>query len=121
MNLLGLLLGRLVERSLRDPQKARILSSMNGRILFQAGRMKVFLVISEKGIFIESPNLYPSLPGGEGQGEGLTAIIKGSIPAFMALGSGSLNPLPFLTGKVRVRGNPFVLLRLGKIFRPSFQ
>lgn len=113
MNLLGLLLGQLMERSLNDPRKRARLSSLRGEILVQAGRMKALVTFSEKDIFIERF-------GGEGKGEGpLHTRVKGTIPCLMALGSGRIPLLSLLRGELTFRGNPLLLLRFALAIRPS--
>jgi hypothetical protein len=101
MNLLGLLLGNVIERNLSEPAHQRRLGALEADVMIQAGEMVVTLSFSRGQLTIA-----------RGASEKAKAGIRGSLDALMhmALGRGLIGPL--LSGRIKISGNPFTLLKI---------
>lgn len=109
MNLLGLMLGSLIERNLATPAGQAALRGLSGAVLIGAGPMRVALELGGDGVRVtrEAPAR-------------VTAELRGSLATFaqVAVSDNLLGMLaPVVTGKLAVRGNPLVLLRLRALLR----
>lgn len=110
MNLLGLLLGAVIERNLATPEGARALRGLSGVVLVTAGSMRAALELGADGLRIaREPTAKP------------TAELHGSLSilARVALNDSLLGMVaPLLCGDLIARGNPLTLLRLRPLLRP---
>jgi len=106
MNLLGLFITSIINRNLKIPEKYEQLKKLNCSILIKANKMKVTLHLKDGEISIERGAIPKP-----------TAAVEGSLNTFLKVGLGK-NILGLLvTRKIKIRGNPFVLLPLSKIIR----
>ena len=103
MNLLGLVLRGVLERSL-----ARRPSRLRGEVRISADGMEATLRFHDGGVELRR----------EGQGRP-RARISGSLASFIdaALGRGRIRA--WLSGRLRVRGGPLTLARLLRVLRVS--
>ena len=105
MNLLGLMLGDVLTRSVarRGPDG---LGGLAGDVVVEAGRMAITLRFEEGRVLVK-----------RGAKESARARLSGSLNTLlnMALGGGMVWPL--LTRRLRIGGNPFVLLKLRSLLR----
>lgn len=101
MNLLGLMLADVIVRNLEDPIKKRRFDRLAATVVVKTGEMSVTLCF-EKG----------ALRVCRGSIRNSTAHVRGSLPALLGLSLGKSMIWPVLTGKIRVGGNLFKLLKL---------
>lgn len=105
-NLLGLMLGRIVENNLVVPKKAARARKMKGRLGVTAGRMSLTMEFS--------PDALTILPGIEGP---LKTKIGGSFDALLRISLGEGLFRSFFAGEITFSGNPFFALRALPLFR----
>ena len=106
MNLLGLLMSGLLTTNLaQDPafEKAR---SINCDVLVRAGEMAVTLRMGDGGLTII-----------RGDAGGSKAKVGGTMPALLGVVAEGRMVWPFLTGKIKIGGNPLVLLKMLPLIR----
>lgn len=109
MNLLGLMLGSLIERNLATPAGERALRGLSGSVLVGAGPMRVTLELDADGVRIT--RAAARRPDAE---------LRASLATFARIAvDGSLLGMlaPVATGRLTVRGNPLLLLRLRPLLR----
>lgn len=106
MNLLGLILKTLLDINLQDKKKLSAIKNFKGTFSIQGAKMQTSILI-DKGQVTIKKGLLPKA----------SATIKGKLDAFLKMGTGEALITPVLTGKVRVWGNPFALLKLIKILK----
>lgn len=103
MNLLGLMLGDVLERSMarRGPDG---MAGLSGDVVVRAGRMAITLHFGEGRVLVK-----------RGAEESARARLSGSLNTLleMALGGGMVWPL--LTRRLRIGGNPFILLKMRRL------
>jgi len=101
MNLLGLLLGSLVERRASIPAMARKIAKLRGDVVVEASKMVITLSFADGHVTVSrGPSDRPS------------ARVSGSMEALLriALGGGMVGP--WLAGRIRTHGNLILLLRM---------
>jgi hypothetical protein len=108
MNLLGLLMRGLLEENLRVPANARAAARMRGEVAVEAGGMEVTLRFADGGITV--------LPGASGRPR---ARVRGGMQDLLSMVTGGGLVGPVLAGRVRIGGNPFVLLRMLPLIRAT--
>jgi hypothetical protein len=106
MNLLGLIMKGLLEQNLATMTGRRRVASLRGAVLVQAGGMRVVLEVRDGGVTIRLP----------GDGERFRARVHGAMTALLAVVNGALVG-PVLTGRIRVGGDLFFLVRLLPLIR----
>ncbi|MCC6525339.1 MAG: SCP2 sterol-binding domain-containing protein [Polyangiaceae bacterium] len=105
MNLLGLLMRGLLAANLEDPElRARALRLRAG-IHVRAGDMHVTLRFAEDGVHITAG------------AEASNARVSGDMKALLGVVTGAGMIGPVLRGRVRIGGNPFLLLRVLPLIR----
>lgn len=106
MNLLGLLLGSIIQRNLSDEDKRRRFQKLAADIVVQAGEMSVALRFDRGRLVITREAV--DRPG---------ARVRGTLDELMKLSLGGGIVGPWLAGRLKTGGNPFLLLKL----RPLLQ
>jgi hypothetical protein len=106
MNLLGLLMSALLETNLADDPAFARARSIDGDVLVRAGQMAVTLRMGDGGLTII-----------RGDAGGSKARVSGTMPALLGVVAEGRMVWPFLTGKIRIGGNPLVLLRMLPLIR----
>ncbi|MFH1129945.1 MAG: SCP2 sterol-binding domain-containing protein [Pseudomonadota bacterium] len=101
MNLLGLIVGNILERNIADPKARAYFAKLGGDVVVQAGEMFVTLEF-KKGELVITRTL-SSNP---------RAKIKGALRAFVDLALGKSVFGLFLSGRLKIQGNPFFLLKM---------
>jgi len=106
MNLLGLFLERILNRNLQKPDKYGRIQTLRASVVIRSARMAVTLHFRDGHIVLE-----------RGAADNPTTAIEGDLSSFLQLGLGR-NPLvPLWRGRIRIRGNRRVLLRLIPLFK----
>ena len=108
MNLLGLLLRSILERSLADPAKADRASRLNGDVAVRGGRMRVTLKFAPGGITIT--RTAAARP---------RARVEGSLAAFLGVARGKGLASAWLSGRLSAKGNLLFLLKILPLLRSS--
>lgn len=101
MSILGLLMQGLLSNNLADEGKYARACSMSGDILVQAAKMSVTLRFADGVLTI--------IRGDAGQAR---AKVAGSMGSLLGVVTGDGVVRPFLSGKLKIGGNPFVLLKM---------
>ncbi|MBI4952448.1 MAG: SCP2 sterol-binding domain-containing protein [Myxococcales bacterium] len=105
MNLLGLLMRGLLAANLEEPAlRARALG-LRASIHVRAGDMHVTLRFAEDGVHISAG------------AEASNARVSGDMKALLGVVTGAGMIGPVLRGRVRIGGNPFLLLRVLPLIR----
>ncbi|MBI4952232.1 MAG: SCP2 sterol-binding domain-containing protein [Myxococcales bacterium] len=105
MNLLGLLMRGLLSANLEDPGlRARALA-LRGSIDVRAGDMHVTLRFAAEGVHIAA------------DGTSANARVSGDMKSLLGVVTGAGMIGPVLRGRVRIGGNPFLLLRVLPLIR----
>lgn len=101
MNLLGLLLGNIIQRNLDDQAKLARFNKLAGAVEVHAGEMCVTLSFGEGQLRVSRDPV-----------ERPRATVSGSMNALMgmALGGGMVGP--WLMGHIKTRGSLWLLLQL---------
>jgi len=108
MNLLGLLMKGLLARNLADDGLFHRARAMKTDVLVQAGEMKVSLRLGEGGITI--------IRGDTGRSG---ASVAGDMKTLLDVVAEGKMIAPFLAGRLRIGGNPLVLLRMLPMIRAT--
>ncbi len=108
MNLLGLFLGNIIGRNLEQPAQMKRLSKAKGNIIVHAGTMTVSLCFSGGKLTI--------LRGSVAEAN---ASVSGTMDSLMgmALGRGMVGMV--LAGRIKIKGNPFLLLKIKPLLMVS--
>ena len=106
MNLLGLLMHGLIESNLRDPAVAAAVGRIRGDVFVQAGDMGVTLRFGGGVVSIQRGDSGRSI-----------ARVRGGMQDLLGMVTGAGLVGPVLAGRVRIGGNPFVLLRILPLIR----
>jgi hypothetical protein len=106
MNLLGLLLRSILERSLADPAKADRAAGLRGEIAVRGGKMRVTLRFADGGITIT--RAAAARP---------RARVEGSLPAFLGVAQGKGLVSAWLSGRLSAKGNLLFLLKMLPLLR----
>lgn len=106
MNLLGLILATVLEKNLEKPENRRRAEHLEGSVGVRAGRMVVTLRCRPGQITVAS-----------GLDDRCRARVSGPMEAFLdvALGKGLVGHV--VSGRVKIGGNPFFLLKLLPLLR----
>ncbi len=106
MNLLGLILGSVLERNLEKPEIERRAARLRAAVAVQAGEMVVTLAFQGGPVQVR-----------RGRPERPRAAVQGSLGALtqLALGGGLVGPV--LRGRLKPRGSWLLLLRLRKLLQ----
>ncbi|MCC6521162.1 MAG: hypothetical protein IT373_00740 [Polyangiaceae bacterium] len=105
MNLLGLLMRGLLTANLEDPGlRARALA-LRGSIDVRAGDMHVTLRFAPEGVHIAA------------DGTSANARVSGDMKSLLGVVTGAGMIGPVLRGRVRIGGNPLLLLRVLPLIR----
>lgn len=101
MSLLGLILASVIQRNCEREENLARLSKLAGAVQVTAGEMVVTLRFGEGRLTVI-----------RGPDEGARAAVSGSLDSLMgvALGQGMVGP--WLAGKLKTRGNLFMLLKM---------
>ena len=105
MNLLGLMMARIIERSAESAKGAGAISSSKGRLGVIAGKMTVTLEFDGGTVSV--------LKGLE---EPLKAVVVGSLSGLLDVAIDHRPIRSFLKGKVSMKGNPFFALKMLPLF-----
>jgi hypothetical protein len=100
-NLLGLLLRTILENNLSDEAIYARVRAVRGEVQVQAGEMVITLRFEEGRVTIVS-----------GPSESPRASVRGDMGAFLGVARGTGVVGPFLSGAVKIGGNPLLLLKL---------
>ncbi|MBI5528266.1 MAG: hypothetical protein HY897_18185 [Deltaproteobacteria bacterium] len=106
MNLLGLLMKGLLAKNLSDDDLFYRARAAKTDVLVQAGEMKVTLRLGEGGITI--------LRGDAGSAG---ASVAGDMKTLLGVVAEGKMVAPFLSGRLKIGGNPLVLLRMLPMIR----
>jgi hypothetical protein len=107
-NLLGLILGNVLSRTLQKPALRKKCKALKGEVRVSAGKMEVGLLFEDGGVTIKNnPSPKPKARVG-GDLRSLTRV---------ALGDGVLSG--YLSGRLQAGGNVYFLLRLLPLLRVS--
>jgi hypothetical protein len=101
MNILGLLMRGLLSDNLSKPRNLKRGQRMKGDIAVKAGKMTVTLRFVEGHLTII-----------RGETEKPRARVGGDMSTLLGVVTGKGMVWPFLTGKLKIGGNPFVLLKM---------
>lgn len=106
MNLLGLILGGIIERNLEHERHRRTFQRLGGEVEVRAGGMLVTMAFDAGRLTIR-----------RGGAERPRARVGGSLDALMQLSLGGGMVGPWLSGKLKTGGSLLLLLRM----RPLLQ
>lgn len=108
MNILGLLMAGLLKQTLAAAGNAKRAGRMKGDVFVKAGGMGVSLRFDGQGIVIlKGPTDRPRARVGGGMEDLLSMVTGGGFVG------------PVLSGKVRIGGNPFFLLKMLPLIQAS--
>lgn len=96
----------LLARKIASAAGARALAGFERRIFLQAGEMKVTLAFRGTAVEIHPGEVAP-----------WDAAVVADLATLLQLGLGRGYVWPFVTGRLRMRGNPLPLLTLLRLFR----
>ena len=108
ISLLGLMVGRMIERNIADAKKARAAQKVSGKVGVTAGRMEVTLEFDRNTIRIHGGLQKP-----------LRAAIRGSLSELLQIAVGKHPIVSFLQGRVKLGGNPLFALKIMPFMRAS--
>jgi hypothetical protein len=106
MNLLGLMLGDVLESNLGRPEGAALARRLSGAVGVRAGGMGVTIRFDRERVVVS-----------RGSDSRAKARVKGSLDALLqvSLGRGAIRS--FLAGEIGFGGNPFFLLKVLPLVR----
>jgi putative sterol carrier protein len=108
MNLLGLMLGSILENKIQNPGDAKHLSTLKGTAAVTVGKMSIGIAFGQGTVRVTS-----------GIPEKATARVSGQMKEFLDVSVGKNPVVPFLRGRIRISGNPFLLLKMLAIFKAA--
>lgn len=108
MNLLGLMLGGVVESNLASPRGAALASRLSGALGITAGKMSITLRFKSGEVTVS-----------RGLESSLTSQVRGSLNSLLEISLGRSPISAFLAGDVSFKGNPFFLFKLVPLLRSS--
>lgn len=106
MNLLGLMLKSLLERRMNHSAARRHARALRGKVLIEASGMRVLLRFTQTSIEISR----------EFTGRA-DAEIRGTLTALLRAALGRQRARSLITGQLRARGAPLMLLRILSLLR----
>ena len=101
MNLLGLFLASIISRNLEQPDHEQRFAKVKGAVLVEAGTMTVALCFAEGKLVVTR-----AAP------EQVNARVSGAMDALMGMSLGSGMVGMVLSGRIKIKGNPFLLLKI---------
>ncbi len=101
MNLLGLLLANIIQRNLDNEAKLKRFQSMSGALEVHAGQMCVTLTFADGHMTVS-----------RGPADSPRATVSGAMDTLLGLALGGGMVGPWLAGRIKTRGNLFMLLKL---------
>ena len=101
MNLLGLLLGNIIQRNLDDEARLRRFQKMSGALEVHAGEMCVTLTFAEGKMTVS-----------RGPADKPKATVSGAMDALLGMALGGGMVWPWLAGRIKTSGNLLMLLNL---------
>lgn len=101
MNMLGYILRCLVERNLETPKGARAFAKMKGTVMVGASRMRVTLDFSGEDLVVEM-----------GWRDNVDVRVRGSMDTLLGVSLGKGMIWPVVTGRLKVGGKVWRLLRM---------
>jgi putative sterol carrier protein len=107
LNGLGVMLKEIMDTNLRDPKKYKSVEKVKGSVVIKESTSGVALTLNLDQGKLELQNDAVAKP---------TAYMEAGFENLAHISSGQLNPVvAILTGKVKSRGNPLLLLKISKI------
>ncbi len=100
-NVLGLLMGGLLTSMLQDEARLAKARSLSGDVWMRAGPMWATLSFDGNGVEVIS-----------GKTESRRASVEGEMGTLVGVVTGKGMVGPFLAGKIKIGGNPFMLLKM---------
>ncbi len=100
-NVLGLLMSGLLTSMLKDESRLARAKSLSGDVWMRAGPMWATLSFDGDGVEVVS-----------GKTESRKASVEGEMDTLLGVVTGAGMVGPFLAGKIKIGGNPFVLLKM---------
>ena len=107
-SLLGLLLRDILVGGIRSPRGRAALAGLRGDVRVRAGTMSATLRFDGRRVVV--------LARADGPAR---AEVRGSMPAVVEVARGGSLLGPLLGGGLSFRGNPFVLLKMLPLLRPT--
>jgi len=106
MSLLGLMIGEVLRLNLADPKLQARAVRLDGDVHVAAGDMRVTLRFAGGRVKVLS-----------GASDRPRASVAGNMPDLLGVVTGQHLVSPVVTGRIRLGGNPFYLLRMLPLIR----
>jgi putative sterol carrier protein len=107
LNGLGTMLKEIMDANLKDPMKYRSIEKVKGSVVIKESTSGVAVTLHLDQGELELQNDAIARP---------TAYMEAGFENLAHISSGQLNPiLAMLTGRLKSRGNPLLLLKISKI------
>jgi len=94
LSIMGLMVKALIDDNLKKPDRAALAAGLDFTAVLRVGPMAVTLSFRPGGIRLEN-----------GAIDRPTCMIQGDMRSFLKLGVGGNPVIPFLQGKIKVRGD----------------
>ena len=107
-NLLGLIIGDVIQRSLADPEQRKRCGNLKGDVELHAGKMAVNLSFRGDEVVVSRNRLTKGKP---------KARVTGDLHSFSQVALGRKLFGPYLKGRVKVAGNVYFLLKMLPLLR----
>ena len=106
MNLLGLLLGSIIERQAEQEATQRRLDKLRGALVVEAGSMTITMTFADGRVTIS-----------RGAADKPRARVRGTMQSLMNISLGGGMVGPWLAGHIKTSGNLFMLLKVLPLMR----
>lgn len=107
LNGLGVMLKEIMDINLKDPKKYKSVEKVKGSVVIKESTSSVAVTLNLDQGKLELQNNAIAKP---------TAYMEAGFENLAHISSGQLNPvMAMLTGKLKSRGNPLLLLKISKI------
>jgi len=107
LNGLGVMLKEIMDTNLKDPKKYKSVEKVKGSVVIKESTSSVAVTLYLDQGKLEMQNDAIAKP---------TAYMEAGFENLAHISSGQLNPvMAMLTGKLKSRGNPLLLLKISKI------
>ena len=107
LNGLGVMLKEIMDANLKDPRKYKSVEKVKGSMVIRESTSNVAVTLRLQQGRLELQNDAIAKP---------TAYMEAGFENLAHISSGQLNPIvAILTGKLKSRGNPLLLLKVSKI------
>jgi putative sterol carrier protein len=107
LNGLGVMLKEIMDINLKDPKKYKSVEKVKGSVVIKESTSSVAVTLYLDQGKLEMQNDAIAKP---------TAYMEAGFENLAHISSGQLNPvMAMLTGKLKSRGNPLLLLKISKI------